>query len=60
MQPAEVASRIVDGIRSERFFIATHAGTRPMVESRHAELMAAYDAAADWKNDYSDDSGTRA
>ena len=45
MKPAEVAARIVDGIRDERFFIATHPGTRPMVESRHAELMAAYDAA---------------
>jgi NAD(P)-dependent dehydrogenase (short-subunit alcohol dehydrogenase family) len=48
MTPAEVAARIVDGIRAERFFIATHAGTRPMVESRYAELMAAYDAAAAW------------
>ena len=34
MTPAEVAARIVDGIRANRFFIATHAGTRPMVESR--------------------------
>jgi NAD(P)-dependent dehydrogenase (short-subunit alcohol dehydrogenase family) len=48
MKPAEVAARIVDGVRDNRFFIATHAGTRPMVESRHAELMAAYDAAADF------------
>jgi NAD(P)-dependent dehydrogenase (short-subunit alcohol dehydrogenase family) len=47
MQPAEVAARIVAGIEENRFFIATHAGTRPMVESRHAELMAAYDAAVD-------------
>lgn len=45
MTPAEVAARIVEGVRDERFFIATHAGTRSMVESRHAELMAAYDAA---------------
>ena len=45
MKPAEVAARIVDGIRENRFFIATHAGTREMVESRHAELLAAYDAA---------------
>jgi NAD(P)-dependent dehydrogenase (short-subunit alcohol dehydrogenase family) len=48
MQPAEVAARIVDGVRDNRFFIATHAGTRPMVESRHADLMAAYDAAEDF------------
>lgn len=47
MQPAEVAARIVAGVRDNRFFIATHAGTRPMVESRHADLMAAYDAAVD-------------
>jgi NAD(P)-dependent dehydrogenase (short-subunit alcohol dehydrogenase family) len=46
MPPAEVAARIVDGIRQNRFFIATHSATRPMVEERHAELMAAYDAAA--------------
>jgi len=48
MKPVEVAARIVDGVRDDRFFIATHAGTRPMVESRHAELMAAYDAAQDF------------
>ncbi len=46
MPPAEVAARIVDGIQDGRFFIATHEDTRPMVESRHEELMAAYDAAA--------------
>ena len=49
MPPSEVAARIVDGVRENRFFIATHAATRPMVEQRHAELMAAYDAAAAWK-----------
>jgi NAD(P)-dependent dehydrogenase (short-subunit alcohol dehydrogenase family) len=48
MQPAEVAARIVDGVRGNRFFIATHPATRPMIESRHAELMAAHDAAAAW------------
>jgi len=48
MKPAEVAARIVDGIRAQRFFIATHGETRAMVEQRHEELMAAYDAAADW------------
>ena len=51
MKPAEVAARIVDGIRDNRFFIATHTGTRPMVEARHDELMAAYDAAAAWRPD---------
>jgi NAD(P)-dependent dehydrogenase (short-subunit alcohol dehydrogenase family) len=51
MTPAEVAARIVDGIRANRFFIATHANTRPMLEARHTELMAAYDAAAAWRDD---------
>jgi len=51
MAPAEVAARIVDGVRANRFFIATHTNTRPMIEQRHSELMAAYDAAAQWKPD---------
>ena len=51
MTPAEVAARIIDGIRANRFFIATHDNTRAMIESRHAELMAAYDAAAAWTPD---------
>jgi NAD(P)-dependent dehydrogenase (short-subunit alcohol dehydrogenase family) len=50
MPPAEVAARIVEAVRENRFFIATHTATRPMVEARHAELMAAYDAAADWRD----------
>ena len=45
MKPAEVAARIVEGVKANRFFIATHAATRSMIEARHAELMAAYDAA---------------
>jgi NAD(P)-dependent dehydrogenase (short-subunit alcohol dehydrogenase family) len=49
MTPGEVAARIVDGIRANRFFIATHENTRSMVEARHADLMAAYDAAAEWR-----------
>lgn len=51
MRPSEVAARIVDGIRAGRFFIATHTNTRPMVEERHEELMAAYAAAAAWTPD---------
>ena len=51
MKPAEVAARIVDGVRANRFFIATHTNTRSMVEERHAELIAAYDAAAAWRSD---------
>jgi NAD(P)-dependent dehydrogenase (short-subunit alcohol dehydrogenase family) len=51
MKPDEVAARIIEGIRDKRFFIATHTNTRSMVETRHAELMAAYDAASDWQPD---------
>jgi len=54
MKPAEVAARIVDGIRANRFFIATHTNTQSMVEERHEELMAAYAAAAEWKPDETD------
>jgi NAD(P)-dependent dehydrogenase (short-subunit alcohol dehydrogenase family) len=56
MKPAEVAARIVAGVRANRFFIATHSNTRSMVESRHEELIAAYDAAAEFTPDTS---GTR-
>lgn len=45
MLPAEVAARMLDGIRQKRFYIATHSDSRKMVEERHAEIMAAYDAA---------------
>ena len=51
MKPTEVAARIIEGIQADRFFIATHTGTRPMLEARHEELMAAYDAAGQWQAD---------
>jgi NAD(P)-dependent dehydrogenase (short-subunit alcohol dehydrogenase family) len=49
MPPAEVAARILDGIRDDRFYIATHDNTRQQLEDRHTEIMAAYDAAAAWR-----------
>lgn len=45
MSPDEVAARLVDGIRDNRFYIATHCTTRALLETKHKELMAAYDAA---------------
>jgi NAD(P)-dependent dehydrogenase (short-subunit alcohol dehydrogenase family) len=45
MSPDEVAARLLDGIRDKRFYIATHSPTRAMLETKHRELMAAYDAA---------------
>ena len=49
MKPDEVARRMLDGIRADRFYIATHAGARSLLEERHSELMAAYDAAEAWQ-----------
>ena len=45
MSPEEVAARLLEGIRHKRFYIATHSATRSMLEARHQEIMAAYDAA---------------
>lgn len=45
MSPDEVAARLLDGIRDKRFYIATHSPTRAMLEAKHREIMAAYDAA---------------
>lgn len=46
MTPDEVARRLLDGIRHDRFYIPTHPENRAMVEQKHERLMAAYDAAA--------------
>ena len=45
MSPDEVAARLLDGVRENRFYIATHPSTRDMLNEKHSELMAAYDAA---------------
>jgi NAD(P)-dependent dehydrogenase (short-subunit alcohol dehydrogenase family) len=49
MTPEEVALRMLDGVRNDRFYIATHAPARSLLEERHSEIMAAYDAAANWR-----------
>ena len=48
MTPEEVADRILDGIRNDRFYIATHTATRTMIEDKYREIMESYDAAAAW------------
>lgn len=48
MSPDEVAARLLDGVRENRFYIATHAASRDMLEEKHREVMAAYDAAEDF------------
>lgn len=49
MQPDEVARRMLDGVRAGRFYIPTHGAARLLLEERHAEIMAAYDAADAWR-----------
>ena len=45
MSPDEVAARLVDGVRQNRFYIVTHPENRAMLEAKHQEMMAACDAA---------------
>ena len=42
--PAEMAPRILQGVRENRRFIFTHPDTRPVVEGYYRELLADYDA----------------
>ena len=46
MSADEVAARLVHGLRNDAFYIPTHSATRDLLETRHRNLMAAYDAAA--------------
>ncbi len=39
MAPAEVASRVVDAIRDERFYILTHPEMTPMIEHRMDDIV---------------------
>jgi NAD(P)-dependent dehydrogenase (short-subunit alcohol dehydrogenase family) len=54
MSPDEVAARVLDGVRQNRFYIATHPGTRSLLEERHRLIMAAYDEAERWRASSSD------
>jgi NAD(P)-dependent dehydrogenase (short-subunit alcohol dehydrogenase family) len=49
MTPDEVAARLLDGVRREQLYIATHTGMRALLEQRHRSIMAAYDEAERWQ-----------
>jgi glutathione S-transferase len=42
MTPAQVAERVLEAVRSGRFWVITHSGEKPSVEQRVAELLAEY------------------
>ena len=44
--PGEAGARVVRAIREGHFYVITHAETRPAIEHRFAQIMAAYDDAA--------------
>ncbi len=44
MDPAEVARRVLDGVRDGDFYIVTHAHSRRFAAERAAEVLAAFDA----------------
>jgi len=44
-EPPECAARVVRAIREGHFYIFTHPETRPAIEHRFAQMMAAYDDA---------------
>jgi NAD(P)-dependent dehydrogenase (short-subunit alcohol dehydrogenase family) len=50
MSPDEVAARVLEGVRRNSFYIPTHSSTRALLEQRHRTIMAAYDAAAQWRS----------
>ena len=39
LQPSEVASRVLDAIREERFYILTHPEMTPMIEQRMGDIL---------------------
>jgi NAD(P)-dependent dehydrogenase (short-subunit alcohol dehydrogenase family) len=45
MSPAEVAARLLEGIREQRFYILTHSNTRTLLQHKHEQIMRALDAA---------------
>ena len=49
--PAEVAARVLQGIRDGDLYIFTHPEMRPLVEDRFARLSAAFDKAASFRPD---------
>jgi NAD(P)-dependent dehydrogenase (short-subunit alcohol dehydrogenase family) len=45
IDPAVVARAVVEGVRADDLYIITHPRCRSLLEQRHAQLMAACDAA---------------
>jgi NAD(P)-dependent dehydrogenase (short-subunit alcohol dehydrogenase family) len=45
IQPARVAELVLDAVRQNQFYIITHPGSKPLVQKRTDELLAAYDRA---------------
>jgi NAD(P)-dependent dehydrogenase (short-subunit alcohol dehydrogenase family) len=43
--PARVAELVLDAVRQDQLYIITHPGSRPLVEKRANQLLAAYDRA---------------
>ena len=46
MDPGEVAARVIRAVKRNDLYVITHPETRPGVEARFRELLAAYDDAA--------------
>jgi NAD(P)-dependent dehydrogenase (short-subunit alcohol dehydrogenase family) len=42
LTPAQVAARVVDAVRTGRFWIITHSGERPMVETRVTGMLSEF------------------
>ncbi len=42
MSPAQVADRVLEAVRSGRFWVITHPGEKPSVEQRVAEMLAEF------------------
>jgi NAD(P)-dependent dehydrogenase (short-subunit alcohol dehydrogenase family) len=42
LAPEQVATRVLDAVNSGRFWIITHPGERPMIETRFAGILADY------------------
>ncbi|MCC7365146.1 MAG: SDR family NAD(P)-dependent oxidoreductase [Dehalococcoidia bacterium] len=46
MAPDDVAALVLAGVRANQLYVPTHPETRPLVEARHANIAAAFDALA--------------
>lgn len=46
LQPDAVAGYVLDAVRENALYVITHPDWKPLVERRHADIVAAFDAAA--------------